>query len=137
MCDCAVSAWPGASISGVRMQTDQVDVTTDVVRGLLAEQFPEWPHVPLRPIPLHGSVNALFRLGDHLVLRFPLHRASALSPQSLPNFDEFACDLAGLVRAVHGIDTGGRRWDGLSRAEGLSHRPGDRSPGSPVSRGSP
>ncbi|MDQ2846624.1 MAG: aminoglycoside phosphotransferase family protein [Actinomycetota bacterium] len=56
----------------MRMHPDQVDVRMEVVAGLVASQFPEWRNLPVRPVLSHGTVNALFRLGDELVLRFPL-----------------------------------------------------------------
>lgn len=56
----------------MRMHADQVDLSAKVVAGLMASQFPEWRDLPVRPVLSHGTVNALFRLGDELVLRFPL-----------------------------------------------------------------
>lgn len=54
------------------MHPDQLTVTVDAVRGLVAEQFPAWAELPIRPVVSHGTVNALFRIGDGLVARFPL-----------------------------------------------------------------
>lgn len=54
------------------MHADQVDITTDVVARLIAAQFPHWRELPVRDLASHGTVNALFRLGDEFVLRFPL-----------------------------------------------------------------
>ncbi|MDG4780358.1 aminoglycoside phosphotransferase family protein [Micromonospora sp. WMMD961] len=54
------------------MHADQVDVAVDAVAALVAEQFPRWRGLPVRPLPSAGTVNALFRLGPDLVLRFPL-----------------------------------------------------------------
>ncbi|MEU8296344.1 aminoglycoside phosphotransferase family protein [Micromonospora sp. NPDC048909] len=54
------------------MHADQVDVPVDVVAALVAAQFPHWADHPVRPIVSHGTVHALFRLGDEVVLRFPL-----------------------------------------------------------------
>jgi aminoglycoside phosphotransferase (APT) family kinase protein len=56
----------------VKMHDDQVELGVDVVAALVAEQFPRWRGLPVRPIESHGTVNALFRLGDDVVLRFPL-----------------------------------------------------------------
>ena len=56
----------------MRMHDDQVDVSADVVTELVATQFPQWVHLPVREVMSHGTVNALFRLGTDLVLRFPL-----------------------------------------------------------------
>lgn len=54
------------------MHADQVEITTDVVAALVAAQFPDWSALPVRPVTSYGTVNALFRLGEDIVLRFPL-----------------------------------------------------------------
>src|SRR5262249_16036462 len=55
----------------VTMHADQAEITADVVTGLVASQFPQWGELPVRVVTSHGTVNALFRLGDEFVLRFP------------------------------------------------------------------
>ena len=54
------------------MHPDQLVVTVTTVRGLVADQFPQWRALPVRELSTSGTVNALFRLGDHLVARLPL-----------------------------------------------------------------
>ncbi|MET8358447.1 aminoglycoside phosphotransferase family protein [Micromonospora sp. NPDC005171] len=54
------------------MHANQVDVTVEVVAALVAAQFPRWRALPIRPLVSTGTVNALFRLGTEIVLRFPL-----------------------------------------------------------------
>ncbi|MFI5932550.1 aminoglycoside phosphotransferase family protein [Actinoplanes sp. NPDC051494] len=54
------------------MHAGQVDLTPDAVTALVAAQFPAWASLPVHPVASTGTVNALFRLGDDLVLRFPL-----------------------------------------------------------------
>lgn len=54
------------------MHSDQVDLTPQAVADLVAEQFAEWGRLTVRPVRSHGTVSALFRLGDGLLLRFPL-----------------------------------------------------------------
>src|SRR5205823_4510154 len=56
----------------VAMPAGQLDVTSDRVRALVDEQFLAWRDLPVQPVPLQGTVNALFRLGTDLVARFPL-----------------------------------------------------------------
>jgi aminoglycoside phosphotransferase (APT) family kinase protein len=56
----------------IRMHEDQVDVRPATVARLVGEQFPRWRPLPVRPLTSYGTVNALFRLGDDLVARFPL-----------------------------------------------------------------
>jgi aminoglycoside phosphotransferase (APT) family kinase protein len=54
-----------------RMHEDELDLGEALVRGLLAEQFPEWAELPLQRIAPSGTVNAIFRLGVELSVRLP------------------------------------------------------------------
>jgi aminoglycoside phosphotransferase (APT) family kinase protein len=54
------------------MHPDELPVDDVLVRSLLAEQFPEWAGLPLRRVASAGTVNALYRLGDELLVRLPL-----------------------------------------------------------------
>ena len=54
------------------MHTGQLTITSEVARGLVDRQFPEWRGLPVRAVPSQGTVNALFRVGETLVARFPL-----------------------------------------------------------------
>jgi len=56
----------------MRMHADQVDLTEDAVAALVRAQFPAWRALPVRRVRSDGTVNALFRAGDEVVLRFPL-----------------------------------------------------------------
>ncbi len=55
------------------MHADQLDVPVRTVRRLVAGQFPEWADLPVRALDSPGTVNAIFRVGDRLTARFPLH----------------------------------------------------------------
>ena len=167
------------------MHAGQVDIGADVVAGLVASQFPRWADLPVRPLPSHGTVNALFRLGQDYVLRFPLCPAPGLraelaaeqdrvrligphvsvavpgpvalgapgagydGPWSVYRWipgvtadtlhvgdsDAFVDDLAVFVRAVHGIDTFGRRWAGSGRGGPLAQADADVQQSLAASRG--
>lgn len=54
------------------MHDGQLSVTTLTVRRLVASQFPEWAELNVEPVASPGTVNALFRIGELLVARFPL-----------------------------------------------------------------
>lgn len=54
-----------------RMHADEVEVAPELVRALLAEQFPRWAALPLAPVPSAGTDHALYRLGDDLAVRLP------------------------------------------------------------------
>ena len=43
-----------------------------LVERLIAEQFPRWADLPIRAVRSTGTVNAIYRLGDHLYARLPL-----------------------------------------------------------------
>ena len=63
----------------MRMHAGQVDIGPDVVARLVASQFPHWRGLPVTPVESDGTVNALFRLGEEVVLRLPSSRASTRS----------------------------------------------------------
>jgi aminoglycoside phosphotransferase (APT) family kinase protein len=75
------------------MHEDEVEVTDDLVRRLVADQFPEWADRPLRRVPSTGTDNAMYRLGDDLGLRVPrihwavpqVEREHAWLPQLAPH----------------------------------------------------
>lgn len=55
-----------------RMHCDERVVDDDLVRRLIGRQFPHWTGLPVRRFPSGGTVNAMFRLGDDMVVRLPL-----------------------------------------------------------------
>lgn len=46
-------------------------ITVDLVERLIAEQFPQWARLPVRPVDLDGWDNRTFRLGDEMSVRLP------------------------------------------------------------------
>ncbi|MFE5831498.1 aminoglycoside phosphotransferase family protein [Streptomyces sp. NPDC056508] len=44
---------------------------TALVERLVAAQFPDWAHLPVRAVDSAGTDNAMFRLGDDLAVRLP------------------------------------------------------------------
>ena len=54
-----------------RMHVDEVDTNVSLVVRLLNTQFPQWANLPIEPAPSAGTGNALYRLGDHMVVRLP------------------------------------------------------------------
>lgn len=156
----------------MRMHPDQVELDAATVARLVATQFPRWSGLHVEPVASHGTVNALFRLGDRAVLRLPLlpdataagrdelvreqdccrlvaphvpldvpeplaigepgagypgfwsaYRWIAGTPvdwSGLGDRESFVESLARFVTALHGIDTGGRTWDGGARGGRLS-----------------
>ena len=56
----------------------KADITVGLVSGLVADQFPQWAHLPVRPVALDGWDNTTFRLGDTMSVRVPSADAYAL-----------------------------------------------------------
>ncbi len=74
-------------------------IDTALVQRLVAEQFPQWSDLPVRPVERGGWDNRSFRLGDALVARLPssaeyadkvaleqhwLPRLAPMLPQAIP-----------------------------------------------------
>jgi aminoglycoside phosphotransferase (APT) family kinase protein len=53
------------------MHADELPIETPLVRRLLEGQFPEWADLPLARVESTGTDNALYRLGDEMVVRLP------------------------------------------------------------------
>ena len=53
------------------MHADEVDIDAALVRRLLRSQLPHWAELPIAPVSSAGTDNALYRLGDELVVRLP------------------------------------------------------------------
>jgi len=49
----------------------KADITADLVQRLIAEQFPQWSALPVRPVESDGWDNATFRLGETMSVRLP------------------------------------------------------------------
>ncbi|MCU1430301.1 MAG: Aminoglycoside phosphotransferase [Actinomycetia bacterium] len=53
------------------MHDDEVLTNADLVRGLLASQYPQWAELPIERVSSAGTDNATYRLGDDLAVRLP------------------------------------------------------------------
>jgi aminoglycoside phosphotransferase (APT) family kinase protein len=53
------------------MHADELHTDAALARRLLAEQFPDWAGLPIERVPSSGTDNALYRLGDDMVVRLP------------------------------------------------------------------
>jgi aminoglycoside phosphotransferase (APT) family kinase protein len=58
-------------MSADRMHADEVDIDAELVRRLIAQQFPRLTDLPIRAVHSTGTVNAIYRLGAHLCARLP------------------------------------------------------------------
>jgi aminoglycoside phosphotransferase (APT) family kinase protein len=55
----------------MKMHDGEHDIDADLVRQLLAAQFPALADLPMSAVQSTGTVNAIYRLGDHLCARLP------------------------------------------------------------------
>ena len=60
------------------MQHEKVPVDASLVRRLVSTQFPQWAHLPIRPVELGGWDNRTFHLGERMTVRLPSAAAYAL-----------------------------------------------------------
>jgi aminoglycoside phosphotransferase (APT) family kinase protein len=55
----------------MKMHDGEIDIDADLVARLVAAQFPGLDGLTVRPVQSTGTVNAIYRLGDHLYARLP------------------------------------------------------------------
>jgi len=58
-------------MSAGKMHIDEVDTNVSLVVRLLTAQFPQWAALRIEPIQSAGTDNAIYRLGDNMVVRLP------------------------------------------------------------------
>lgn len=61
-----------------KLHLDEVDIDTDQVTRMIAEQFPRWAALGAEPFFPAGTDNVMFRIGDTLVARLPRTANAAL-----------------------------------------------------------
>ncbi len=52
-----------------------MDINQGLVQKLIDEQFPEWSHLPIKPVQYSGHDNRTYHLGDEMAVRLPSHPA--------------------------------------------------------------
>lgn len=77
------------------MHPDELPIDGALVRRLLTAQFPQWADLAIKPFPSAGSDNAMYRLGDDMVVRLP--RRSGRTVDSLDKECEWLPRLAPLL----------------------------------------
>jgi aminoglycoside phosphotransferase (APT) family kinase protein len=68
-----------SSIPDLGPRPERVTVHTGQVRRLIADQFPRWAGLPVRPVAQGGWDNFTFHLGDTMVTRLPSASEYALA----------------------------------------------------------
>ena len=64
-------------MSAGQMHPGMHPIDDALVRRLVAGQFPQWAGLAVERWPSGGTVNAMYRLGDDMVVRLPLVRGGA------------------------------------------------------------
>jgi len=59
------------------MHADELETDEALVSRLLAAQFPQWAELPIEALPVGGTDNVIYRLGDELSVRLPRRREGA------------------------------------------------------------
>jgi aminoglycoside phosphotransferase (APT) family kinase protein len=54
-----------------KMHVGEIDTDVDLMRRLLAAQFPHWAGLPIDPVVSYGTDHDIYRLGAHLAARLP------------------------------------------------------------------
>ncbi|KOU56825.1 phosphotransferase [Streptomyces sp. MMG1533] len=57
--------------STTKMHPDELDIDATLVGGLVSDQFPQWAELPVTRVGSAGTDNAMYRLGDEMVVRLP------------------------------------------------------------------
>jgi len=58
-------------MSASKMHADEIETDVQLVSRLLTAQFPQWANLPIKPVTSAGTDNALYRLGEDMVVRLP------------------------------------------------------------------
>jgi aminoglycoside phosphotransferase (APT) family kinase protein len=65
-----------AGVAGI-LHDDEIPIDAGLVRALVDQAMPWYAGLPARRLDAGGSSNALFRLGEHLLLRLPRQRGGS------------------------------------------------------------
>jgi aminoglycoside phosphotransferase (APT) family kinase protein len=115
----------------MKMHDGEIDIDAGLVGRLVAAQFPGLAGLPVRAVQSAGTVNAIFRLGDHLYARLPrlpryaraLARECRWLPELAPALSLRIPEPAGLGRPAAGYPLAWAvyRWiDGQPYADELA-----------------
>jgi aminoglycoside phosphotransferase (APT) family kinase protein len=96
------------------MHADEVPTDASLVGRLIEAQFPRWADLPIEPVRDRGTDNALYRLGDELVVRLPRISQATLALDKecrwLPRLAPLL-PLAVPIPLAKGVPTDGYPWD--------------------------
>ena len=58
-------------MQSIRFQDGRAGIDADLVRRLIAKQFPRWRDLAVQPVEFDGWDNRTYRLGDEMTVRLP------------------------------------------------------------------
>jgi aminoglycoside phosphotransferase (APT) family kinase protein len=96
------------------MHADELPTDARLAGRLIAGQFPHWADLPIEPVPSAGTVNALYRLGDDMVVRLPrIHGAAGGEDQDFQWLPRLAplLPVAIPVPLAKGMPAEGYPWE--------------------------
>ncbi len=59
------------AMGATRMHANEIETDVELVRRLLAGQFPRWADLPIHRVASYGTDHDIYRLGDGLAARLP------------------------------------------------------------------
>ncbi|WP_405435360.1 aminoglycoside phosphotransferase family protein [Streptomyces avidinii] len=97
-------------MSTAQMHPGAHPVDEDLVRRLIAGQFPRWAALAVERIPSGGTVNCMYRLGDAMVVRLPMLAGGAEDvsmeqewlPRLAPRLPTAVPEVLGAGEPAHG-----------------------------------
>lgn len=60
------------------MCAHQVEITVNLVKKLISDQFPKFAHLQIESVKVQGHDNRTFRLGNEMLVRMPVSDVYAL-----------------------------------------------------------
>jgi aminoglycoside phosphotransferase (APT) family kinase protein len=63
-----------------KLHAGEIDISSQLAARLIAEQFPQWRALAVRPLAFAGTECVLYRLGDDLLIRLPRRPGERLDP---------------------------------------------------------
>lgn len=75
-----------------------MQITAELVKDLIAAQFPQWSGLPVRPVEKSGHDNRTFHLGDAMSVRLPSGKAYEAQVQKESRWLPYLQAFAGAAR---------------------------------------
>jgi aminoglycoside phosphotransferase (APT) family kinase protein len=96
-----------------KMHEHEIPTDAGLVRRLVAAQFPEWAELSIERVGSSGTVNALYRLGNDMVVRLPRTDSGVGVDEELRWLPKLAPHLPAAIPVplAKGVPAEGFPWD--------------------------